>query len=162
MRPIALVFFQRYLVETDFLRFFVHDAHAGRYWHNLIGKCAGLLSRRRTLLTLQAILILLFAADVVALANNFCGFQHRHVDIGCGRSDVFIRSAIAIVVLILYQANRFNTPGDDDRHIIVQYLLGGRGNRHQSGGALPIDRHSRNRDGQSGREQALTGNVLTA
>ena len=149
-------------METDLFRFLVHDAFCRGDWNDFIVERAGFLSGGRALLALQSELVLLFARNAVSLRHYLGGIKHTHIDIRSGLEHLGICCAIAIVVLVLHQADRFHSATDDDWHVVFEYLFGGNRDRHHARRTLAIDCHSGHRDRQTSCQQRLTRNVLAA
>jgi len=67
-----------------------------------------------------------------------------------------------ILILVLYQAYLLHTGTHNNLHTIMHNLLCGGGNRHQSGRALTVHRHSTDRHGQAGGQCGEATGIQTA
>ncbi len=59
----------------------------------------------------------------------------------------------------LHEADRFLPAGGDDIHVVDDDLLGRRGDRHQAGRALAVDRHARGADRAPGTQRDLAREI---
>ena len=96
-----------------FLRLLVDLLHLGLHRDDLVPELAGLLGGGHAPLRFQRILVLVFAADLVALGDDVGGVDHRHVDVGIhfgqARIVVLARAAAA------READGLDAAGDDAR-----------------------------------------------
>ncbi|MNO45525.1 hypothetical protein D3C76_357920 [compost metagenome] len=139
LRAIAFVLGQGDLLETHGTGGLVDHLLGGCHRHDLIGEQAGLLRGSGAPLRLQGVGILGFAADVVALGDDFGGLQHGHIGVhGIAHHELVALGHGPFHVALLHQADVFLAGTDSHLHAIDHDLLGGRGNRHQARGALAV------------------------
>ena len=154
---IALVLGERDLLLGDFLGLLVDDVHRRGDRHDLVVELARGLRGGGALLRLQGIGIATVAADAVAGGDHFGGLQHRHVDVAVHREQLAI--GLDAHLRGLDQADRFEATANGDVHIVDDDLLGGSRDGHQARGALAVDRHAGDRDGQAGAQQRGAGDI---
>ena len=146
---VALVTVRDYLLMTAGLAFLVKAQLARCQWHDLIGKQAFSLGRGRALLALQSILILHFAADVVAPGDDFGGFEHRDIGRGHAFEHGFGLGAVGVFVLVLGQRQRLHATGHGYLHFAGHDAVGRHADTHQARSAHAIERHTRHGIGQA-------------
>ncbi|MNP18074.1 hypothetical protein D3C76_1105300 [compost metagenome] len=113
-------------------------AHTDR--HDLIGKQPRGLGRRRALLGLQAVGVLGFAADTVALGDDLGSEQHRHVGmLGHAHYAGILLHRCGLHMGGLHQADLLLAGANRHLHAVDHDLLGGNRYRHQPRGALAVD-----------------------
>jgi hypothetical protein len=159
LRPIAFVELERDFLLRGRARFLVGERH-DRSERRHLGVVAPFgLRLRGALLRLQRILILRLAAHAVALGDDLRGLDHGHVDLRQVLHQPRIGGAEAIHLVVLHERDRLDAAADGDLHAVVDDLLRSGRDRHQSGGALPVDRHARHRHRKPGAQQALARDV---
>src|SRR3982750_2356189 len=79
-------------------------------------------------------------ADVVPLADDLGGVDHRHVNTVMHAEQLGVRAEAELAGLD--EADAFDPAGDYPLHAVDNDLLGGGRDRHQARGALPVDRHA--------------------
>ena len=124
---------------------------------DFVVELAGFLRGGGTLLALQRVFVLRFAADAVTLRDRFGGLQHRHVDravhvnqLGIGHHAHFFG---------LHEADRFLPTGGHHVHAVGNDLLGGGGDAHQAARTLAVDGHAAGADRATGAQRDLAGEV---
>jgi len=157
--PVALVLAQGDGPAGDFAGGLVSDQHFGGHRHDFIIEGAGLLGRGGPLLGAQGVFVLGVAGDVVAVGDDLGRFQHRHVDAG----DVVIQHGVPhpddVHVRGLDEGDGLDPAADRDGHVVVDDLLGGRGDGHHAGGALPVQRHAGDGGRKARPQRGLSGDV---
>mmetsp|Transcript_22694 Transcript_22694/g.37343 ORF Transcript_22694/g.37343 Transcript_22694/m.37343 type:complete len:280 (-) Transcript_22694:5-844(-) len=143
---VALVLFQGDRMIRDLLGLAVLHLHDGGKGHDLIVKPASLLRGGRSGLGLHRIAVLLFAGHAIARGHSFGRLQHGHVDFRFLLFEPGI--AMGPHLRCLHHRHALHPAADDHIHPVLHHLLGGRCNRHHTAGALPVQRHARDRDGQ--------------
>src|SRR3546814_1497992 len=96
------------------IAFLVEQLLAGRHRDDLVVEAAGLLRRRGALLALQRVLVLLRTRDAVAFGDQLGRLDHRDVRGRLLREHRLGDEAIAVLVLVLHQRDRFQAARDDD------------------------------------------------
>ena len=156
--PVALVHLDRdFLLRFLSGRLVLHEV-GGRHREDLVIELAGLLAGRRALLGEQGVLVLLFAADLVALRDHFGGDAHRHVD----RAQVLHQPGIEdvfLVPVVLQHGDRFGAAGHDDVGALVHDLVRAERDRLQTRRAEPVDRRARRGHRQPGQHRGVSRHV---
>jgi hypothetical protein len=157
---IALVAIDHVVDDAFFLRLLVDHLHLGLHRDDLVLELAGLLGGRHAALRFQRILVLVFAADLVALGDDVGGVDHRHVD---RRRDlqqlgivVFARAAAA------GEADRLHAAGHDHVGAVIDDVARGHGDRLQARGAEAVDGDAAGGDRQAGQQRGVAAQVLGA
>jgi hypothetical protein len=135
-----LVMLQRDLFVRDLLGLLVDDGHTHGNRRDLGVEAAGLARRRDALLRLQAVCVLALARDVVAFGDDLGGVDHRQVDLRLDRHQLVVHQPERVAVVVLHQADRFQSAGDSRLHAVIADGVGQKRHRLQAGGALPVDR----------------------
>ena len=120
-------------MERDFLGLPVHDAHVRRQRHNLVVKPAGCLAGSRSLLALQCVFVLCFAADVVTFRNHFGCVDHRHQDVRMPFHQARVCGTVDILMFILDKTDRLKTAADHDVDVIANDRFCGESDGHHAG-----------------------------
>ncbi len=126
---------------------------------DLVVEASGLLRRGGALLRAQRVFVLRLARHLVALGDDLGGLDHRHVERRDAQDEFGVVAAGAHHLVVLHERDRFDAAADRDRHAVMHDLLGGGGDRHHPGGALPVDRHRRDGVRQPGAHRALARDV---
>ncbi len=92
-------------MNTLCLGFFVNEYHLGFERGDLVIKGTRLLRGCCSLLALQCIFVLLVAADIVALGDNFCGLQHGHIGMLGISNDIWALCSETIAMFVLHQTD---------------------------------------------------------
>src|ERR1700716_1719600 len=99
VRPVALVAVDDIVDDALRLGRLVDHLHFGLHRDDFVLELVGLLRGRHATLRFQRVLVLVFAAELVALGDNIGGVDHRHEDIRRSlkqvRIDRFLRRAAA-------------------------------------------------------------------
>src|SRR5450755_3163742 len=82
LRPVALVAIDDIVDNALSLRRLVDHLHFGLHRDDFVLELVGLLGCGHTALRFQRVLILVFAAELVALGDDIGGVDHRHEDVG--------------------------------------------------------------------------------
>ena len=124
---------------------------------DFVVELARFLRRGGTLLALQRVFVLRFAADAVTLGDRFGGLQHRHVNramhvhqLGIGHHPHFLG---------LHEADRFLTACGNHIHPVGDDLFGGGGDAHQAARTLAVDGHAAGADRATGAQRDLAREV---
>ena len=150
---VALVALQRDGALGDLLGLLVLDRHDRGHRHDLGVEPAGLLAGGRALLAHQRVLVLLLAADAVALGDDVGGLDHRHVERALVLDDPLVAIELGVHVH-LHEADGLQPAGHRHRHAVLRDAAGGERDRLQARGAEAVDGLARGRDRQSGADGA--------
>ncbi len=159
IRTRAFVFIQRHLLVADLLRVLVDHRHLGRDRHDLVIEAAALQRGADSALALQAVLVLLVTADLVALGDHFRRLQHRHVHFRLHRHQLVVDGMEFVHVLVLNQADRLDASADRDLDAVEHHRARRDRDRLQAGSALPVDGGAGDGDRQSGADRTFAGDV---
>ncbi len=155
----ALVVLQRDgLVRDGLGRLVDHLHHRGQRDELGVEPACG-LCRRGADMRLEREFVLPLTRDLVALGDDFGRFDHRHVDVALMLDEPWILTAGAVHLVVLHERNQLEAAADGDAHAVVDNLFCGDGDRHQTGGALPVDRHAGDAGGKPGAQERLPGDV---
>src|SRR5712671_3831803 len=155
IRTRAFVFIQRHLLVGDLLRVLVDHRHLGRDRHDLVIEVAALHRGADSALALQAVLVLLVTADLVALGDHFRRLRHRHVHFRLHRHQLVVDGMEFVHVLVLNQADRLDASADRDLDAVEHHRARRDRDRLQAGSALPVDGGAGDGDRQSGADRTF-------
>ncbi len=107
----------------------------------------------------RRVFVLPLARDLVARRDDLGGLEHRHVEVVTVVDEPRVLRAIAVHLVVLHERDRLEPAADGDAHAVGDDLLGGDRDRHQTRGALPVDRHAGDAGRKAGAQRALAGDV---
>src|SRR6185437_13125208 len=142
------------------LRRLVDDLHPGLHRDDLVLELVGLLCGGHAALRLQRILVLIVAAELVALGDDVGGIDHRHVDVG----RVFQK--LGVLRLLRDAADRrrnaFDAAGDDAVGAVGTDAVRRHRNGLQARRAEAVDGDAGRRLRHAGEQRRLAADVAGA
>ena len=160
-RTVAVVLVGDDVLEGFFLGFLVDQLHAGFQRHDFLCHVALLLELGRAALALGRVLVLVFAADIVALSDDLGGLDHRHPDGRPGLGQFRLEILVAVgLARALDEADAFHAAADGDSCAFMDHGVGGVGDRLQARGAEAVDRGARSRGRATGSKRRVAGHVM--
>ena len=159
VRPVALVAVDGDVLARALARLLVREQLGDVARDEFIVEAAGLLRRGGAVLALQRVCVLGLAGDVVAFGHDLGRVDHGHVQVRRLPQSDGVLVAVFVLMLVLHQADGFQSAGHDRPHAVADDLFGRGGDAHQPGRTLPVDRLARHRDGQPRGHGALSGHV---
>ena len=128
----------------------VLDAHRRGDRNDLVGEEARSLRGGGALLRLERIFVAPLARHAVAIADDFGGVDHRHVDAVVHREQLGVGADAHLARLD--EADALDTASDAHVHAVDNDLLGGGSDGHQARGTLAIEGHAGDPDAEPGAE----------
>ncbi|SII95927.1 Uncharacterised protein [Mycobacteroides abscessus subsp. abscessus] len=156
---VALVLGQRDLLRGRLPGLLVENDLRRGQRDDLVVEAACLLRGGGALLRFEGVGVLVLAADPVAFGDDLSGREHRVVDPGNVLLEPRVLRPVGVHVLVLDEGDGFDATADSDLLPVDDDLLRGGGDRHEARGALAVDGHAGDRDGQSRPQTRLTADV---
>ena len=159
VRAVAVVALDDAVEDLHFTGGLVFDPILHRHRHDFIVEQPGGLGLRGTLLALQRIQILCFAADIVTTRDDFGGLAHREVDARHLLLEQRVDQVVGVDALH-GQADGLDATGDDDVAATRGDLVGGNGDRLQARRAEPVEGHAGGADAQARQHRDVATDVV--
>ena len=160
VRTIALVLGHHVVDDALFLRLLVDHLHLGLHRDDLVLELVGLLGGRHAALRFQRVLVLILAAELVALGDDVGGVDHRHVDVGRILQQVGIQRILRDAGA--RDRDALDAAGDDAVGAVRADVVGGHRDRLQARRAEAVDRDAGGGLRHAGEQRRLAADVAGA
>ncbi len=158
--PVAFVAVDGVVDDALGLGRLVDHLHPGLHRDDFVLELVGLLGGRHAALRFQRVLVLVFAAELVALGDDIGGVDHRHEDVGRDleqiRIDRFLGRAAA------GDRDAFNAAGHDAVGAVRADRVGGHRDGLQARRAEAVDRNAGRRLRQASEQCRLAADIRRA
>ena len=135
-------------LAADFIAFLVEQRFFDGDRHDFGIHAPGGLGGAGALLAGRGEQVLGFAADIVAVGDDFGGLDHRHIGGRVGGEHGFRTVAIGRGVLVEGQRDAFHATGDGDIDLVAHDAAGGERDGVEPRRAFAIEREARHAVGQ--------------
>src|SRR5581483_7366988 len=135
----------------------VDHLHLGLHRDDLVLELVGLLGGGHAALRFQRILVLVFAADLVALGDDVGGVDHRHVDVGRVFEEIGIQGLFRIAER--GNGNTLDAAGHDAVGAVGANRIGGHRDGLKAGGTEAVDGDARRGLRHAGEQRRLAADI---